>query len=80
MNIFGEPFPVRAEIARINELSGHADQSELLSWMEPIVTPRLKSVFLVHGEPLQQEALKKAIEARYKLQVTIPKRGDSVTL
>ena len=56
------------------------DQSELLAWMEPIVTPRLKSVFLVHGEPLQQEALKKAIEARYKLQVIIPKRGDSVEL
>ena len=80
VNIFGEPFPVRAEIARINELSGHADQSELLSWMQPIVTPRLKSVFLVHGEPLQQEALKKAIEARYQLQVLIPKRGDSFTL
>ena len=80
VNIFGEPSPVRAEIARINELSGHADQGELLAWMEPIVTPRLKSVFLVHGEPLQQEALKKAIEARYKLQVILPKRGDSVTL
>ncbi len=80
VNIFGEPSPVRAEIARINELSGHADQGELLAWMEPIVTPRLKSVFLVHGEPLQQEVLKKAIEARYKLQVIIPKRGDSVTL
>ena len=80
VNIFGEPSPVRAEVARINELSGHADQSELLTWMEPIVTPRLKSVFLVHGEPLQQEALKKVIEARYKLQVIIPKRGDSVEL
>ena len=71
---------VRAEVERINELSGHADQRELLTWMQPIVTPRLKSVYLVHGEPMQQEALKKAIEAMYRVPVIIPKRGDSFSL
>ena len=80
VNIFGEPSPVRAEVARINELSGHADQGELLAWMAPIVTPRLKSVFLVHGEPLQQSALKAVIEAKYGVPVVMPKRGDSVVL
>ena len=80
VNIFGEPTVVRAEIERINELSGHADQRELLTWMQPIVTPRLKTVYLVHGEPMQQEALKKAIEEMYRVPVIIPKRGDSFTL
>ena len=80
VNIFGEPTVVRAEVERINELSGHADQRELLTWMQPIVTPRLKTVYLVHGEPMQQEALKKAIEEMYRVPVIIPKRGDSFTL
>lgn len=79
VNIFGEPFPVRAEVVKLNELSGHADQRELLEWMEPI-THGLKRVFLVHGEPAAQTALSTAIQARYKLPVTIPARGDSITL
>ena len=75
VNIFGEPMRVRAEIDSIGELSGHADQHELLSWMEPVV-PTLKKVFLVHGEPLAQQALKEEIEKVYKLEVICPKRGD----
>jgi metallo-beta-lactamase family protein len=77
VNIFGEPMRVRAEVDSIGELSGHADQNELLAWMEPTVKT-LKKVFLVHGEPLAQQALKEEIEAHYKLEVVIPKRGDRV--
>ena len=76
VNILGEPFCVRAEIAKINELSGHADQNELLAWMEPIAKG-LKHVFLVHGEPPQQEALAALIRSRYNLPVTIPESGDT---
>jgi metallo-beta-lactamase family protein len=75
VNIFGEPMRVRAEIDSIGELSGHADQHELLTWMEPVV-PTLKKVFLVHGEPLAQQALKEEIEKLYKLEVICPKRDD----
>ncbi|MBS1822773.1 MAG: MBL fold metallo-hydrolase [Acidobacteria bacterium] len=75
VNIFGEPMRVRAEVDSIGELSGHADQHELLSWMEPVV-PTLKKVFLVHGEPPAQQALKEEIEKLYKLEVICPKRGD----
>src|SRR6185436_2916814 len=35
--IFGEPFQLRAEVAVLDELSGHADQGELIEWMRPIV-------------------------------------------
>jgi metallo-beta-lactamase family protein len=66
---------LRAEVDSIGELSGHADQRELLAWMEPVV-PTLKKVFLVHGELGAQEALKAEIEKMYKLEVVIPKRGD----
>jgi metallo-beta-lactamase family protein len=75
VNIFGEPMRVRAQIETIDSLSGHADQQELLDWMAP-TAPLLKKVFLVHGEPVAQRALKTKIEERYKLEVICPKRGD----
>ena len=75
VKIFGEPMHLRAEVDSIGELSGHADQRELLEWMQPVV-PTLKKVFLVHGEPDAQQALKAEIEKLYKLEVICPKRGD----
>jgi metallo-beta-lactamase family protein len=75
VKIFGEPMRLRAEVDSIGELSGHADQRELLEWMEPIV-PTLKQVFLVHGEPDAQQTLKAEIERMYKLNVVCPRRGD----
>jgi metallo-beta-lactamase family protein len=79
VNIFGEPMRLRAEVASLLELSGHADQLELLEWMKPI-TPQLKKVFLVHGEPPAQQALAKLIAERYQLAVEIPARGASFSL
>ncbi len=77
--IFGEPYRLRAEVARINELSGHADQRELIDWLKPIAAG-LKKIFLVHGESRQQQALKTVIESTYGLEVIIPDRGDSFKL
>ena len=35
VNIFGEAMRVRAEISSLDELSGHADQRELMAWLKP---------------------------------------------
>jgi metallo-beta-lactamase family protein len=77
--IFGDPYPLRAEVVKLNELSGHADQRELLVWMKPAVRT-LKKVFLVHGEPDQQQPLAQAIKDAYGLEVAIPTRGEIVRL
>jgi metallo-beta-lactamase family protein len=77
--IFGDPMRLRAEVVKLNELSGHADQHELLDWIEPVAR-KLKKIFLVHGEPLQQQALAAAIHERYGTDVEIPARGDSFVL
>lgn len=79
VNIFGEPTRVRAEVLKINELSGHADQHELLTWMQPLAQT-VKHVFLVHGEYAQQQALAAAIKERYNIDAVIPDRGDTFTL
>lgn len=79
VRIFGEWMRLRAEVDSIGELSGHADQRELLEWMEP-VTKTLKKVFLVHGEPDAQQELKAEIEKRYRIPVECPARGDEYVL
>jgi len=77
--IFGEPMRVRAEVVTLNELSGHADQGELLRWVKPMAA-KLKRVFLVHGELSQSEALAGMLREFYGLDVVIPNRGDSFVL
>jgi metallo-beta-lactamase family protein len=77
--IFGEPMRVRAEISSLDELSGHADQHELLQWIAPLA-PSLRRVFLVHGEPQQAATLAKLLHATHGLDVVVPQPGDSFDL
>ena len=77
--IFGEPMRVRAEISSLDELSGHADQRELLHWIEPFAAG-LRRVFLVHGEPEQAQTLAKLLHANFGLQVVVPAPGQSFDL
>jgi metallo-beta-lactamase family protein len=82
--IFGEPMPLRAEVQRLDALSGHADREEMLAWMKPLTVGSkaggLKKVFLVHGEPDQQAAFITAIRERYGLEAVAPQRGQSFDL
>lgn len=77
--IFGDPVRVRAEVVALNELSGHGDQHDLLNWIQPMA-PKLKKIFLVHGELPEQQALAVAIKERFGNDVHIPARGDSFDL
>ncbi len=77
--VFGEPVRLRAEVAVLDELSGHADHDELLAWMAPLAG-HLKRVFLVHGEPAQQQALIPAIREKFGVEVIAPERGQSFDL
>jgi metallo-beta-lactamase family protein len=77
--IFGEPMHLRAEVVSLDELSGHADQRELIEWMRPLA-PRLKKVFLVHGELSQGAALAEVIRKEFRLDVQQPSRGHSFLL
>ncbi len=79
VSIFGDPVPVRANVEKLNELSAHADQGELLQWLAPIA-PKLKKIFLVHGEPSQAEVLVRAIRERFDIEAMIPSPGDTFEL
>ena len=49
VKIFGEPISVKAEVAVLAGISGHADKAGLMNWVSGFKTP-LKHVFVVHGE------------------------------
>lgn len=77
--IFGEPMRLRAEVCSLDELSGHADQGELIEWMRPIAHG-LKKVFLVHGDPEPGAVLAGVIRKEYGIEVLQPSRGDTFPL
>jgi metallo-beta-lactamase family protein len=79
VKIHGQAVPVRCEVATLDGLSGHADQSELLDWLgaTPVV-PR--TTFLVHGEPRESDAFRQAAESRLGLKVQVAEDGRTVAL
>ena len=49
VKLFGEEIEVRAEITQLTGMSGHADQTGLLRWVEHF-DQKPRRVFVVHGE------------------------------
>jgi len=80
VKIFGEPHRLRAEVVVMNSYSAHADEPELLRFLEPLDRDRLRRVALVHGAPERQEALQLALEAQGYQGVSAPERGESMVL
>lgn len=63
IKMFGRMVPVRARIERIEGLSAHADQQELIDWLARIDS-KPKRTFVTHGEPEASEALAELIRSR----------------
>lgn len=78
IRIHGRDVPVRAAIEKVPGLSGHADRTELLRWLEPLEAP--KRVFLTHGEPASAAALADTLREERGWNVHIPPLGESVVL
>jgi metallo-beta-lactamase family protein len=79
VRIDGEPREVRCQVRSISGFSAHADESELLDWVRTFTKPRLRRVFIVHGDPDAQAALEPKIRA-LGYDTHIPKWHERVTL
>lgn len=79
VKIFGEPYDVRAEIATIGGLSGHAGQ-DLLTEYGARVKETVKKIFLVHGEEKPAAALMQKLKERNVKEVYYPNLHDSMEL
>ena len=71
IKIFGEPYTVKAEIATIGGLSGHAGQ-DLLTQYAVNVKETVKKVFLVHGEEMPASALMEKLREQNMRDVYYP--------
>ncbi|MGE5675423.1 MAG: MBL fold metallo-hydrolase RNA specificity domain-containing protein [Mycobacterium leprae] len=78
VRIHGEEIAVRASIESLPGLSAHADQAQLLQWVEGLRQPPVRT-FLVHGEETAREALGELLTDRGH-KVVLPGFGDSATL
>ncbi|MDX1795132.1 MAG: MBL fold metallo-hydrolase [Hydrogenovibrio sp.] len=76
IRIYREEIKVRAKTYMINGFSAHADQNELLNWMEQF--EHLDKVFLIHGERDKQEIFKAAIEQKLHKTVHIVEHAEEV--
>jgi metallo-beta-lactamase family protein len=79
VNVFGEPFQVRAEIQALDGFSAHADQGELLAWVASL-QPAPRTIFLVHGELQPAETLAALLRERTGATVHIPEPGEEFDL
>jgi len=60
VKMFGQWFPIRAEIASLPALSAHADSDEILKWLSGFKHAPART-FVVHGEPKASDALRMRI-------------------
>ena len=76
VKIFGETYFVKAKVITLDELSAHADQKDLLSYISRV--KGLKNLFLVHAEIPQAQTFQNLVKQLYPfLMVDIPAMGQS---
>ncbi|MBD3360603.1 MBL fold metallo-hydrolase [Candidatus Peregrinibacteria bacterium] len=78
VNIFGDPYKVRAKVYMMDAFSAHADRSDLLDYIDRIEGP--KKTFLVHGEQTQLEFFSNALFKNGYKDVHIPHLGEEVEI
>ena len=76
--MLGEEITVRAEIATLQGVSGHADKNGLLRWLDGITTK--PHIFVNHGEHDQSMAFVETCRARYGVEVDCPYSGSEFDL
>jgi len=77
VKIFSEKIPIKCHIKAIGGYSAHADQNQLVNWVEHAKEGgKLKRVFIVQGE--EESATSLALKLRDNLLIdsTVPNEGD----
>jgi metallo-beta-lactamase family protein len=77
IHIHGRDVPVNAHVYRIEGLSAHGDQKEILRWLSGFQRPPA-ACYVVHGEPAAAAALTVAIEDELDWTARPAKDGEVV--
>lgn len=73
VNLFGEAIEVRAQIKRLDGISGHADKEGLIRWLQAFETK--PQVFVVHGEDSVCESFTQCLKTEYGYDAMAPYTG-----
>lgn len=79
VRLFGEMHRVRAKIAKINSLSGHADREGLMTWLGALKRAP-EHVYITHGDADVAQRFAGLVGERHGWPVTAPGYGDVVDL
>lgn len=79
IKIHGEYVPVRAEVIPLDVFSAHADREALLRWLGACRrAPR--QVFVVHGEPVASDSLRRGIQEALGYRACTPEYAEAFDL
>jgi metallo-beta-lactamase family protein len=70
---------VRADVASLDNLSAHADYTEILAWLENFKAPP-RQTFITHGEPEAADALRRRVEEKFGWRTLVPEYRETVRL
>lgn len=77
LKIFGKYYPIKAKVHLLESLSAHADQNELLHWLDNIENVPEK-IFLVHGEPTALDVFRVKLKDVKGWNCQIPKLYETI--
>lgn len=79
VKLFGDEIAVKAHIENLKGVSGHADQTGLINWLEGMVK-RPDKVFVVHGEDQVCDIFAELLQKEYGYQTYAPYSGTQFDL
>jgi metallo-beta-lactamase family protein len=79
VKIHGGDVPVRAEVVMLENMSAHADASEILGWLGGFEEAPLQT-FVTHGEPTAADSLRRRIEEELGWHARVPEYLETVRL
>ena len=80
VSIFGIKHQVKAQVVIMDSFSAHADQGELMAFLDNQNRSKLQKIFLVHGDVARQEALEQELLKKKFRHIEIPHLGQTYNL
>ncbi|QYA26957.1 MBL fold metallo-hydrolase [Gramella sp. MT6] len=79
IKIRGKYYPLKAKVTKLESLSAHADQGELLNWCKNIRNVP-EEVFLIHGEKQVLDAFRVKLNSEFNWNVRTPKLNEEIEI
>lgn len=79
LRIYGRDIRIEAEVIQLDELSAHADSTELVQWMKSApAAPAM--TYVTHGDPGASDALRARIKHELGWRARVPEHLETVSL